>query len=250
MLKLAVAALLSTSLLVPSLRAEKVLLPILSKPAPGALGSRWETEVRMLVASEGELDVFPLLDCWLCEVPRNVAFDPPLWFQQPSHPPGAVIYLQGDAADDVFFSLRVRDVSHSGDRGTEIPVIRENELFTRSLHLPDVPIEPGFRQTLRVYDADAKPGAAVRIRIFGEGTQPLVDISTPFHFSPAHNPNLQQNVTPGYIQLNRLSDTYPALAAEDRVRIVIDPLTAGLRFWAFATLTSDATQHLTLVTPQ
>lgn len=251
MLKLAAALSISVALVAPAVRAEKILLPILSKPAPGALGSRWETEVRMVIASNEEVGVFPLVGCAPCELPRNVAFDPPLWFQQPNHPPGTIVYVDSSAADSVFFSLRVRDISQAGnDRGTEIPVVRESELFTTSLQLPDVPLDPGFRQTLRIYDVDARPGAAVRLRVFGDGEQPLVDQAVPFAFSPAHNPNLQQNVTPGYVQLNRLADAFPALAGHDRVRVVIDPMTAGLRFWAFVTLTSDATQHLTLVTPQ
>jgi hypothetical protein len=39
------------------------------------------------------------------------------------------------------------------------------------------------------------------------------------------------------------------LADVPRVRVDVEAVSAGLRFWAFASVTNNATQHVTVVTP-
>lgn len=36
----------------------------------------------------------------------------------------------------------------------------------------------------------------------------------------------------------------------DTVRAEIEPLTEGLRYWAFVSVTNNETQHVTTITPQ
>jgi hypothetical protein len=230
--------------------AEKVLLPILTEDAPGAGGSLWETEVRLLLSAE-PTDLFPLVDCAACSIPTGSVFAPPLFFQRPAHPPGAVVYIETNPAGRFHWSLRVRERSRAAlDRGTEVPVVRERDLFTSTLHLVDVPVESGYRQTLRVYDVDARPNAAVRITFSRQDGTLIGTLDRALQLSPVHNPNFARNVTPGYLQLDRWHALLPGLEGVDRVWIRVDPLTAGLRFWAFASLTSDATQQFTVVSPQ
>ena len=49
---------------------------------------------------------------------------------------------------------------------------------------------------------------------------------------------------PAYAQLAELPDT------DNFTRIELVPLTPGVKFWAFLTMTNNTTQEITLVTPQ
>ena len=257
-MKIRLALLLLTLLIAGGVAAQepaltdRILFPILSRPFSGNLGSLWHTEVSMLIDSEEEVSLFPLVDCILCEdnLPRRRTFTPPLFFQQPGHFPGSILHVDHAAAEDVHFSLRVSDASRADQgAGTEIPVVREEDFFRDRLHLLSVPLEAGFRQTLRIYDVNATPGAAVRVRIFpDEGTAPAFNRTLAFSFSPAHNPNFVRPVTPGYIQLDL--HAVPELAGLRRVRVEVEPATTGLEFCAFITLTNNFTQQVTVISPQ
>ncbi len=123
---------------------ERILFPILSKPFAGSLGSLWNTELTILIDTEADVTIFPLVDCGLCEdaLPRNESFRPPFFFQQPGHPPGSTIHVSPGTAENLHFSLRVRDASRTDSgAGTEIPVVRESDLFRGRLHLLAVPVE-------------------------------------------------------------------------------------------------------------
>jgi len=240
----------------PAARAveyERILLPILIKPFPGAFGTQWRVDTQMLIDSEERLDIFPLVNCVLCieRFPRRSSFEPPLFLQQPDHPPGAVLHVQREYADLVRLSLRLRELTRGSAAGVELPVVRERNFFTRTIHILDVPLRLNSRTTLRVYDVDTRPGTAVRIRFFEpQSTTPLLTLDTAFTLPPTYNPNLSLNVTPGYIQLNGLEEIYPVLRNIDRIRVEIQPLSTDLRMWAFISITDDVTQQVTLLTPQ
>ena len=53
---------------------------------------------------------------------------------------------------------------------------------------------------------------------------------------------------PGYGEVNPA--VIPGVSKDALLRVEIVPLTAGLRYWAFASVTNNATQHVTTVTPQ
>ena len=46
-----------------------------------------------------------------------------------------------------------------------------------------------------------------------------------------------------------LSNAFPQLAGQSRVRIDLDPVTADLRIWAFVSTTHNATQQVTVIAP-
>lgn len=106
-----------------------------------------------------------------------------------------------------------------------------------------MPTDSRFRQILRIYGFDpARPGL-VEVRFFAEDATLIATKQvalTNVHQDPRF---------PTYGEIAWLTGELPEIAAEDRVRIEIVPLTPGLRLWAFVSVTNNETQHVTVVTP-
>ena len=142
--------------------------------------------------------------------------------------------------------LRVQDVSRQSETwGTEIPVVRESDALTGATDLMDIPLGPEFRSLLRIYDF--APGVhAVRMRMFRlpdemepADADPLI---AEWELTLGHGGDPR---FPGYAQL-----MLPTTVVGERVRAEIAPLAEGMRFWAFVSVTNNATQHITVITPQ
>ncbi|HUP44234.1 MAG TPA: hypothetical protein VM779_01865 [Thermoanaerobaculia bacterium] len=148
--------------------------------------------------------------------------------------------LFGQAAR-LSFNLRVRDLSRQAETlGTEIPVVRESEFLTEKMTLLNVPTDERFRPMLRVYRflAFLEPPGTVRLRFYRIGVTPDVLLS-------------EQTLALagsgiGYAQLASFP---PEVLNETAVRIDLELLTP-MQFWAFVSVTNNATQHVTIITPQ
>ena len=114
----------------------------------------------------------------------------------------------------------------------------------------------GFRHVLRIYELDAREReASVRVRMYRIVPENREPNATP-------DPLLGQAVVGLRFPLPQLLDAHPGYAAvsdlstiaplgnEDRVRLEIEPVTPGLRIWAFVTVVNNETQHATVITPQ
>jgi len=108
-------------------------------------------------------------------------------------------------------------------------------------------------ENLRTAFADARDDAAVRVRlvdpIFG---QLLWEKTARFNVdrSVSAGPFTELPARPGYIEIGGITDNLPELPNVRELRLEIEPLTAGLRYWAFVSTTNNATQQVTLITPQ
>lgn len=231
------------------IHAEKVraLVPIAVRgEIPGAFGSRWKAFVSL--HNRGDV---PIESC------REGASIP-----QPFYPPDTTTWYPADTAlmgqvgaficiegrpEDVVLNSRVQDLSRQAlTWGTEIPVVREQDIRTEELALPDMPTDERFRQTLRIYDWDGNRGEAFRLRILTRLGVVIVDeILTPL---PAPAPQFQAQA-PGYTELQWVTGAYPHLATEDLVTLQIASVNPGIRFWAFLSVTNNETQHVTTITP-
>ncbi|MGZ8853310.1 MAG: hypothetical protein ACXW2X_07930, partial [Thermoanaerobaculia bacterium] len=185
-------------------------------------------------------------------------FDPCI---QPAFPPSRTISVtpvQGDVTGkflfvpeevtrDIFVTLRVLDLSRQQiNWGTEIPVVNEAQAASQPIQLLDVAAGTDFRSLVRIYDFDPAPGHQVRARVFSpsDGFNDdvlLSDVTIPLRVS------VSPTEYPGYGEL-RVS-TLPGLPSSGSVRVEIIPVTEGLRFWAFGSVTNNITQHVTIVTP-
>ncbi|HKO54521.1 MAG TPA: IPT/TIG domain-containing protein [Thermoanaerobaculia bacterium] len=241
---------------------ERVLLPIyLDAPVAGGQGSLWKTDLWLRNHGKETVAIAP----WPCPAdgvcPAVFPFTKSLgpgealhnlnpFFRLPPAIPGRFLYLSRNGAKDVDINLRTLDASRdASNAGTEVPVVREGDLRTSTLHLINIPIDPRFRQTLRIYDTAQSPTRyAVRVYDFVEGktgallASATVDVSTP--------ETGEFRDLPPYGQIADLSALFVTNGSRSAVRVEVEPQTPGSLFWAFVSVTNNDTQHVTLVTPQ
>lgn len=231
---------------------EQFLLPILVSNVPGWYGSLWASSFVLYNGSDVYAECKPLYCPWgICPgwpLLAGTAGYPPTPFAGPGEPPGRLFYVKRDSASRISFALRVRDLTRQAlAEGTEIPVVRNSELRTGKIQLLDVPTGTTSRVALRVYDADATGNGSVRVRIFSQLDGTLL-ASTElsllvWQVSPPA-------FVPGYAQILDLRDSFPQIAAHDRIRVELEPATSGLRYWAFLTVANKVTQFVTTITEQ
>lgn len=238
---------------------EQVLLPVyLDGTVPGANGTQWKTDLWLRNDGNEAVSLAP----WPCSpgqvcppvIPLTSTLNAgqslhnlPPFFQPVDANTSRLLWVR--EPNDVSFSLRFADVSRSSlNGGTDMPVIRENELLRRPAQLFNVPLNTQFRVLLRVFDV-AYSSSKFRLTFYAQtesDTQPVhsaeITVTTAqtgdFKTEAAY---AQFDVT----DLLRLERTWP-----ESVRIQVEPLTPGSRYWAFASSTNNETQLVTLVTPQ
>jgi hypothetical protein len=162
-----------------------------------------------------------------------------------------LLYVEKESAAKVFPSLRLVETTFGTSLGVEIPVVRERELFTSELWLPDVPMTSSARTHLRVYGVESPSGAAVlRVRVYQGAGQDVV-------FDRTVSLGTDETPTPGDYDVDAPSfgflDLNSGVAAPDvdgSVRVRVESLTPGLKFWAMASVTHNATQQVTIISPQ
>ncbi|MCM2313956.1 MAG: hypothetical protein NDJ92_02225 [Thermoanaerobaculia bacterium] len=246
---------------------ETLLLPVVNRPTPGAYGSMWESRFSMYNGNAVALDPNPLVPDFFpldsgCQfpscppipvVPAESRHEPLLFQPDVGGPPGILLYAKREFVEKLSFSLGIQDVSRQAlTWGTEIPVVRESELFTTTLQLFDVPTDARFRQALRVYDPDGKQQSLVRLDIYSSDDEFIATITLAIVPPPAAPCNVPTGVAcfPSTVQVLSLADQFPEIRRYGLVRIAITPLSQGLRFWAFVSVTNNETQHVTTITPQ
>jgi hypothetical protein len=266
LLILVLAFLSSTTRSAHAQTSERILIPIVVpyEPIPGAHGSLWTSE---LVARNLGSAKVRVGEIWPLCPPFGVGCgtEGHIWPNETAlinpaggalNPPAAII--EAEPADDLAFHLRVQDVSRQAETwGTEVPVVRERDMRTQTFALVNIPVTDGFRNTLRIYDIDGRSDADVRVRLFSVTLQPVAGpgvSSSPdqllgerlLRLAP---PAFEPSRNPGYLQIGDLSEI-ASLGAAERVTIEIEPVSPGLRIWAIVSVTNNATQHVTTVTPQ
>ena len=237
---------------------EKVLFPVVFRGS-GAFGSEWGTTIaatnrsaQVITAARpvfegnsmcpaicgcsGRADLQPKETNYVCvEGFRDAA--------------GLIFYPPKAQADDISYAARITDHSRIADTlGTEVPVVRERDFRTTSIVLPDVPINARYRVAMRFDNPDQRDGGQVRMRVTrgSETVESVVTLRyTIVNVQPEPFPN-----RPAFAFIGDLAAMFPALAGADRVNIELTPLTPGMRFWAFASITNNETQQVTTATPQ
>lgn len=242
---------------------EKVLLPLTNAvPQPGAFGSRWVTVVRITnplsnpVLAYGWLPSnfgIPIVDpLAVLPLPEATTLAPSL-----REGNGTFLFVDKQYLDGLQVTVRAQDLSRQSQTwGTRIPTPREREFVSRSFSLNDIPTDSRFRTTIRVYSFDGSVPASAKITLYGVANDNppnmrrdallgsaifgLADVSTA--------PSPTNVLTPGFLQLSS-PESIASAAGFDRIRIDIEPAEAATRLWAFASITNNETQQVTIVAP-
>jgi hypothetical protein len=241
---------------------ERVLLPIyLDAPLPGGQSSLWKTDLWLRNHGSEPVSIAP----WPCPAdgvcPAVFPFTKTLepgealhnlnpFFRLPPAIPGRFLYLSKNGAKEVDINLRTFDASRDASTaGTEVPVVRDADLRTSTLHLINVPIDPRFRQTLRIYDAAPSPTSfTVRVYDFTEGKGGALLATATVEASSPETGEFRD--LPPYGQIADLGSLFVTNGSRGAVRVEVEPRTPGSLFWAFVSVTNNETQQVTLVTPQ
>lgn len=244
---------------------EKILVPVFFS-GPGAHGSQWWTNVS--IANLGEkplrftravLEGDPTCAA-VCGCGPSDHVDPGTVNQLcilNADPSGLLLYME--KSDSVYFGARVADLSQSGDTvGAELKIVRERELRQGQIIFPNVPIGPGYRVGLRLFDTLPLPSPFVvlRIHIFPEINTPLIEEIIPLNLPP--NAGQPRPAHPAFAMIADIGARYPQLEAHGHGMISIELALPELgtspplppAYWAVVTITNNATQQVTMMTPQ
>lgn len=233
---------------------QEILIPlVIDGSVSGGYGSEWITELTVYNGSDESVIYVPsscasFVSARFCIAPQSLL---PKRSSKLNHlrkelpGPGVILNILSGPADALEFNLRVADVSRSQENlGTEIPVVRARDVRTVVTNLLAVPTREEFRGLLRIYDFDGRPESHFRIRFFDAADENLVAETELVTHGYSSFPHPDVISSPGYAEMR-----IPATPGGEG-RIEISPLTHGSRFWAFASVTNNITQMITLVTPQ
>lgn len=216
---------------------ERVLIPISVASVPGAYGTVWSTELWYRNNSKEPVAIWPLA---IADWYPAIGLTQPLPVGHfPADAPGQILFVGKNGGDDIQFDLRIFNrVSPEDSWGTKIPVVRERE-FRSTVNIINVPATPDFRSALRIYalPEDEPLAEVVRVRIFSQREDLLADME------------LTLRGWPRYAGILSLTETFPEIRSEDRVRIEVEAVRPEAKLWAFVSATSNHTQNVAIVTP-
>ena len=236
---------------------QEILIPVYFNGA-GA-GSTWQTFLvinNRMSTPFSSSNVQFLIPCFIPEgcisdsIPAGQFGSPAL----PTSASGILFFAPDGEADKLVFRLAISARPRNAlERGTEIPVVRERDFRTDLISLPYVELRGPVRVRLRVYDPDQHQTAQVRVslRPWDQPTAaPVASTVLALRPPPPFFPILPAPViTPSYAELDLQAAFAEALANGTYFNVDVEPITAGLRFWAFVTITDNATNDVQTVTP-
>jgi|SRR5687768_1567743 len=245
---------------------ERFLLPVFVGQTPGAFGSRFATSLSIwnksltdtlmvwgLEEHCGVLVICPppdysqpvLVKAYGAEAP----FREPMII--PNGNPGRFAYVRKAQADLFAITLRAYDDSRRSENyGTQMPVVRERDFTDERIVLPDVPMNPPYRNTLRIYSTEP-----TRVLVWFAGPE---IIGSPTIVPPGgQEVELRAGMNefdPAYAQFSKF-ERHP-----HNLAVVVEPIAPpclacnpplpAAKIWAFITVTNNDTQHITTIFPQ
>ncbi|MEO8218418.1 MAG: hypothetical protein ABI718_15155 [Acidobacteriota bacterium] len=224
-----------------------IALPV--QGIPGANGSVWTSHFLLRNDASESVSVIGFdIGCGgisLCPPPRPIP--PGLTFAPLfiAFPPLYMTWLGVDErfVEQVSLSLRVQDVTRQGGHfGTRVPVVPESE-FRTTIYLTGVPTTSAYRSLVRIYGVT---GGRFRLRYYA------IDSTKPYTNPPV---GADRVLGTSDYEFDENSPPYSfALAVgvpefgEPLVAITVEALD-GEKIWAFASVTHNETQNVTIVAP-
>lgn len=231
---------------------ERVLFPLLFN-TPGANGSQWRTESSIdnpnSYAVETANVIFPIPCPPMPGIPCGERIEPLSYqkFEGGVHPRGVALLVPRVEAPYLSFGLRVRDVANDADNfGSEIPVVRERDMIAvRETTLLDIPRDSRYRVKVRVYafDESERTTMSGKIRIVDPATKQEQTVGLEMTRNCS---GVECAFRPYYAEYD-----FPAATAASRVNLYVSTLFGDARTltWAFASVTNNKTQQVTIISP-
>jgi hypothetical protein len=170
-------------------------------------------------------------------------------FTDPTGPYDIWIVTGGDASAFGLTSF-VRNTAIEIDPwGTAIPTPLVEDFFTGPFHIAPVPGDPDYRVSLRVYALTEGPDLAtitVEIWLYGSSSSVPLTLADTLTVSSTPHPESRGS----YFELHDLLASVPGRTEDTRALIRINaPSSPEVPIWGFASLTHNATQHVTIFAP-
>jgi hypothetical protein len=221
-----------------------VLLPLNPGTVAGAYSALWSTSAWMHNGSSDDVRIGCEGDLFACPVVQahsTVALQNP-W---PGSHPAIFVHVHTAGLffsvpdNTLWFEMRVTDsVTAPGSAGTEIPLARLADFRSGTTVLPHVPINGHSRLRLRVYGLT--DGSASVRAVGATSSNDLIAVSIPLTGSDSAANRPQRFPSYGEAVLA------PSSGSDDAMRVEI---TSAAPIWCFLTVTDNATQQLTTVSP-
>ena len=229
---------------------ERVMIPVAVQNIAGNFNSLWTSEIAAYNAGPANIH---MEDCIVqaCTVPPNP--QPPLapnqaryiGFSNRMDAPAAILWVPVNEIGDLRLSARFRDLSRQDQSlGAELPIVRESQLRTGTLHILDIPTDPRYRVNLRVYDLDARASNTITIR-----SLPMAGVETQ-SMGPIPIAITEEAVSEHYGFAQVALDSIVSTSRFPKVRIEVTPSNPSTRLWGFVTVTNNETQQTVVISPQ
>jgi len=210
----------------------------------GANGSNWTTDVALRNENDYALPVISLFDevCFpVCDVrPAGHTTRLVTGINQPN---GYLLNVPRQAAPKLFFGTLARDLSRQADAlGAEIPVVREKDFFDRPFTIPNVTADTRFRVALRLYRIDGGTSLEYALR------PALADTPVVNEFVTLSPVTSGSSLTSAFI--SDVVAKHPEFALKGPLRLTIYAPAGLPSSWGFVSVTNNASQHITIISPQ
>lgn len=226
---------------------EQVLLPVGPSVVHCAFDSRYET--RLLAYNAGSVRAERICTGAEClEVGPMVAQEFNGGYTGGLASP-LFVYLPKETAAKLRLSLVVESAlqAHPEERAfTEVPIVRASDFTAGKMEFIGVRVDDGFRVAVRIYGLTQEPGELM-MHVYS------LETGEKIHECLHEIAPLSEEVTAEGLPLRPSYGMECDMSEElehngQKVRVVLEPLTEGLRYWAFLTITNNKTQHFSTVT--
>ena len=229
---------------------EQAVLPVAPSLVFCALDSRYET--RLIAYND-----HGLAPSRLCESDRCQELQPKTGMEitaieSGGQPLPVFLYLPKETANSMRMSLVVESSSKHDLEArsfTELPIIRPSEFTEGKLQIVGLRMDPGFRQTVRMFGLDGAMSGYVLMKVYKLDSNELL-FDWPFYVGPISDERTSDGkmLRPAFgmeCDLSAYMESYG-----QKVRIDLESMTQGLKYWAFISVTNNKTQHFYTVLPR
>jgi hypothetical protein len=219
---------------------DRALIPVIFN-GPGAFGSNWVTELSLRNDNTFTVEPWRPIGGMAEIIPRQ-----PLLFSGDA-PGGLFVGIPLQASGSLALHAGVRDTSRAGSEwSTEIPIVREEQFSTVGIDLLDIPADPRYRTMLRIYSTENP--------VFANNSRVHVIVYSLENGGIYRSFFATLSNGSGCTDAGSCADHPSSVAVADvatgnfsgRVGVQIQ---STLPIWAFATVTNNETQHVTVVSP-